>query len=112
MKILRIVNVSYLLASALKTLVSAIYPFANIVIPKLIIDELLGGKNLYRLAALVSALVGVNLLYRIFISCVDAVLQKQASAIDLRFDFRLSEITMGLPYELLGDLAAERHFPA
>ncbi len=91
----------YLVLSLVKMLISSAYPFANIIIPKLIIEELLGGGGIDKLALYVALIVVVNLLYKIFISCIEAILQKQTSAINIRHDYLISKITMKLPYEQL-----------
>lgn len=98
---LRIITPSYLILSLIKMLVSSAYPFVNIVIPKLIIDELLGGRSIDKLAMYVALIVCINLVYKVFISFVEAKLQKQTSAIDMRCNYLISEITMKLPYEQL-----------
>ncbi len=97
----KIINPSYIILSLIKMLVSSAYPFVNIIIPKLIIDELLGGRSIYTLALYVALIVGLNLVYKVFTSFMEAKLQKQASAISLRHDYMISEITMALPYEHL-----------
>ena len=51
----------YFLVLISDILVQGLSPFINIFIPKLIIDELLGGRNITVLAGLVAALVLLNL---------------------------------------------------
>ena len=96
-----VINIAYIVLRLVKMLVSSAYPFANIIIPRLIVDELLSGRDINRLTILVASIVGINLTYKVFTSALDAFIQKQASKVDLQYEYFISDISMGLPYELL-----------
>ncbi len=97
----KVISTSYLSLCVLKTIVSAVYPFVNIIIPTMLIEELVTSRNVERLTYLVILIVGINFTYRVVISIIDARLEKQKQVIGIAHDFLISEISMGLPYELL-----------
>ncbi len=97
----KVISTSYLVLCVLKTIVSAIYPLVNIIIPTMLIEELVTSRNVERLTYLVILIVGINFAYRVVISIIDARFEKQKQAISIAHDFLIAEISMGLPYELL-----------
>ena len=96
-----VINITYVILRLVKMPAASAYPFANIIIPRLIIDELPAGRDINRLTILATSIVGINLVYKAFTSVIDALIQKQASIIDLQYEYFISDISMGLPYELL-----------
>ncbi len=96
-----VISTSYLILCVVKMIVSAAYPLVNIIIPTMLIEELTTTKDIDRLTYLVILIVVINFIYKIFISIIDAIIEKQIQGINIAHDFLIAEITMGLPYELL-----------
>ncbi len=97
----KVISTSYLVFCIVKTIVSAVYPLVNIIIPTMLIEELTTTKNIERLTYLVILIVVINFVYKVFISIIEAWLEKQRQAMSIAHDFFIAEISMGLPYELL-----------
>ncbi len=96
-----VISSTYLILCVVKMIVSAVYPFVNIIIPAMIVDELTTEKDVRNLGFLVLLIVGINFAYKIFNSIIEAVIQKKTSSINIAHEYLIAEITMGLPYEVL-----------
>jgi ATP-binding cassette subfamily B protein/ATP-binding cassette subfamily C protein len=74
-------------------------PLVNIIIPKLIIDELLGAQDVQRLVLLVAVLAGANLILKLFETVLTRSKSIELEQVQLKIADDLADKCIRLPYE-------------
>ena len=99
LKVINRISKTFLPVSFGIALVQGISPLVNIIIPKLIIDELIGAQDIHRLIRLVALLAGANLVLKL----IETVLTRRKSidfdTIQLKVEQNLADKCLHLPYE-------------
>lgn len=90
---------TFLPVSLFIALVQGVSPLVNIIVPKLIIDELLGAQDIHRLIRLVALLAGINLLLKL----IETVLTRNRTIdmdyVQLKVEQNLANKCLNLAYE-------------
>ncbi|MBG0784412.1 MAG: ABC transporter ATP-binding protein [Anaerolineaceae bacterium] len=89
----------FLPISFLLALVQGVSPLVNIIVPKLIIDELLGDKQIQTLVLLIAVLAGANLLLKLIETTLDRARAIDLESIQLKIQENLSDKCIHLRYE-------------
>jgi ATP-binding cassette subfamily B protein/ATP-binding cassette subfamily C protein len=89
----------FLPISFLLALVQGVSPLVNIIVPKLIIDELLGDKQVQTLVLLIAVLAGANLLLKLIETTLDRARAIDLESIQLKIQENLSDKCIHLRYE-------------
>ena len=89
----------FLPISFLLALVQGVSPLVNIIVPKLIIDELLGDKQVQTLIMLIAVLAGANLLLKLIETTLDRARAIDLESIQLKIQENLSDKCIHLRYE-------------
>ncbi|RAP74071.1 ABC transporter ATP-binding protein [Paenibacillus montanisoli] len=92
-------NKKYPLYIVLSIALKAIQPFPNILIPKSIIDELLGGKSMEKLVMYTALLIGINLVISSLLSVCNHLLQFINMRTNKLLDFVIIGKAMEMDYE-------------
>lgn len=90
---------SYFLLMAGNMVLRGFSPFINIVMPKFIIDELLGQKRPGVVAGLVAALIGANFLLYLINNLRDYLMTRAHTFLELKFDELLGRKAMEMDFE-------------
>ena len=99
LKVLKRTSSTFLPISISITIVQGVSPLINIIIPKLIIDELLGSKDIPTLVFLVATLAGANLLIKIIEISLNRVKLIEMEKIQLKIGGSLADKSTKLRYE-------------
>ena len=99
LKVLQRFSRSFLPISILIALVQGLAPLVNIIIPKLIIDELLGAQDIQRLILLVAVLAGANLVLKLIETVLTRNKSIELEQVQLKIANDLADKCMRLPYE-------------
>ena len=100
--ILKVINrhsKRFLPVSLMIALVQGLSPLVNIIIPKLIIDELLGAQDIQRLIWLVAVLAGANLSLKLIETVLTRTKSIELDKVQLKFEQNLADKCLYLPYE-------------
>ncbi|WP_308636753.1 ABC transporter ATP-binding protein [Paenibacillus silvisoli] len=92
-------NKRYPLYMVLNIALKAVQPFPNIILPKYIIDELLGGKSIEKLVMYTALLIGINLVISSLLSVVNHLLQFINMRTNKLLDFVIINKAMEMDYE-------------
>ncbi|MBE3583653.1 MAG: ABC transporter ATP-binding protein [Limnochordaceae bacterium] len=90
---------SYFLLLAGDMLLRGLSPFVNIVLPKFIIDELLGAKRVPVLAALVGAVAGANFVVYLLGNLRTYLLGRAHHSLQMKLDEQIGRKTMEMDFE-------------
>lgn len=90
---------AYFILLAARILVTGLSPFINILLPRYLIDELLGGKRIPVLAEYIAAIVLLNLAVSVVNNIVNHINSKYQVKLEQRFDGLLAEKTMDMDFE-------------
>ena len=99
LKIIHRHSKAFLPVSLVIALVQGLSPLVNIIVPKLIIDELMGARELQKLVMLVLILGGANLILKVIETFLTRVKTVEQDEIQLRSSEGLAEKCIHLPYE-------------
>ena len=100
--ILKVINrysKAFLPVSLVIALVQGLSPLVNIIVPKLIIDELLGAQDVQRLIWLVALLAGANLILKLIETILTRTKSIELDKVQLKFEQNLADKCLRLPYE-------------
>ncbi|MBP3964871.1 ABC transporter ATP-binding protein [Paenibacillus lignilyticus] len=92
-------NKRYPLYLVLSILLKAVVPFPNIMFPKYIIDELIGGKSIEKLVLYTALLIGSNLVISSLLSVCNHLLQFINMRTNKLLDFVIINKAMAMDYE-------------
>lgn len=93
------ISTKFLPISFLLALVQGVSPLVNIIVPKLIIDELLGGKDIQTLILLIAGLAAGNLLLKLIETALNRVKTIDLENIQLKAGEILADKCIHLRYE-------------
>ncbi|QRN83024.1 ABC transporter ATP-binding protein [Chloroflexota bacterium] len=99
LKVLQRFSKTFLPVSFVMALVQGVSPLINIIVPKLIIDELLGAQDIHRLIRLVALLAGANLLLKLIETVLTRIKSIELEKIQLKVSEALADKSLHLPYE-------------
>lgn len=85
--------------SILNSVLKSITPFINIFIPKLIIDELLGNKDVTKLMTFVALLVSVNFVIRVINNYMEAILDVERDTMNAKFENYFGQKCVEMDFE-------------
>lgn len=94
---------SYIMLLLANTLATGIQAVAAVVLPKFLIDELIGGQDMGRIALTGALVVGSNLFFGWLARFMKRCLAVQNPYMNQQLERRLGEKIMNLPYERLED---------
>lgn len=97
------ISKSYIFLVILQSLFLSIIPIVNMVFPKLIIDELIGEKDLDKLIYLVIFILSINLLLNIINNSFKRIMNVKNNYINLRFSEEMSKKVLNLDFEKIED---------
>jgi ATP-binding cassette, subfamily B, bacterial len=89
----------YFLIIVASIILNALHPFINILLPKLIIDELLGNRDLKRLITIIAIIVFSNMICNMLKDIIRETLGKYDDNFDRYFKIRISNKTMQMDFE-------------
>lgn len=89
----------YFLIIVASILLNALHPFINILLPKLIIDELLGDRDLKRLITIIAIIAFSNMICNMLKDIIRETLGKYDDNFDRYFKIRISRKTMQMDFE-------------
>ncbi len=92
---------SYILLLIANTAIAGLQTVATVVLPKYLIDELTGGRDLSRIALTSALILGSNLFFGWLARFMKRCLSVQNPYMNQRLERRLSEKIMNVPYERL-----------
>lgn len=92
------VNHKYILSLAFSIVFNALTPFINIIIPKLILDEIVGGRELKRLIFLSLILLTANLITRTIGALMGSYQNKALDNIKIELEHMLQDRLMRMDY--------------
>jgi len=99
LKVMNRYSKTFLPVSLIIALVQGLSPLVNIIIPKLIIDELLGAQDVQRLVWLVVVLAGANLLLKLIEVVLTRIKTLEFDTVQLKVEQNLADKCLHLPYE-------------
>jgi ABC-type bacteriocin/lantibiotic exporter with double-glycine peptidase domain len=89
----------YLFLILARTLVQGFSPLINIMLPKLIIDELLGQRRVPYMAGVVLAIIFLLALAEVARAIIDYYVNRAETRLDLEFERRIGGKVMGLEFQ-------------
>jgi ABC-type multidrug transport system fused ATPase/permease subunit len=92
-------NKPYFLLVAVNMLIRGFSPFINIILPKHIIDELLGQKRVIVIAQFVAAIVLLNFALYLINNLMGYLMNKSRTRLELKFDELLGQKAMTMDFE-------------
>lgn len=96
-----IIHKPYLFLSAFMIIIYVIKPFNSIIFIRLILEEVIGGQDIYILAIYVIAMCVIGFLLKVSLSLFEKYENKCIEEIKGSFLLEIEDITMTLPYETL-----------
>lgn len=89
----------YFILVIINILVNALSPFINIIFPKLIIDEMMGSKNIKRLILLIVITILGNMIANIIKNSMTENMGKYEDLFDRYYKIKISDKTMTMDFE-------------
>lgn len=89
----------YFLYVTASVLVNAVSPFINILLPKLIIDELMGDKDIRRIITVVLIIIFGNMIFNMLKNFISDTMSKYADRFERYFKVKISYKTMEMDFE-------------
>lgn len=97
---------AYFIFVTLQVIISAITPFINIILPKYIIDELLGERNLVYIGIITAIICIGNFVFSSILHYLNETILKYGDSFEIYFETNLSYRIMNMDFEHTEDPAA------